>query len=101
MCELGSQFYESTLRDGAPSATKRVPPWVRTRVVDPETLEDVPRGGEGLLIHYDLANTGSVLAVQTSDRGRSVEGGFEVLGRLPGAESRGCSIAADALLQTR
>jgi hypothetical protein len=98
MCELGSQFYESTLRDGIPSATKRVPPWVRTRVVDPETLEEVPEGEEGLLIHYDLANSGSVLAVQTSDRGRRVAGGFEVLGRLPGAESRGCSIAADALL---
>jgi acyl-CoA synthetase (AMP-forming)/AMP-acid ligase II len=101
MCELGSQFYESTLRDGAPTPTKRVPPWVRTRVVDPETLAEVPAGAEGLLIHYDLANTGSVLAIQTSDRGRSVAGGFEVLGRLPGAERRGCSIAADALLQRR
>jgi acyl-CoA synthetase (AMP-forming)/AMP-acid ligase II len=100
MCELGSQFYESTLRDRAPTRTKRVPPWVRTRVVDPETLDELPPGAEGLLIHYDLANTGSVLAVQTSDRGRSIEGGFEVLGRLPGAESRGCSIAADALLQS-
>jgi hypothetical protein len=101
MCELASQFYESTLLDEAPSSVKRVPPWVRTRVVDPETLREVPAGEEGLLIHYDLANTGSVLAVQTSDRGRSVEGGFEVFGRLPGAEGRGCSIAADALIRSR
>jgi phenylacetate-coenzyme A ligase PaaK-like adenylate-forming protein len=100
MCELGSQFYEATLLTGAPSTIKRVPPWVRTRAVDPETLRDVPPGESGVLVHYDLANTGSVLAVQTSDEGRLCDDGFEVLGRLRGAEPRGCSIAADALLRT-
>lgn len=98
MCELGSQFYEPSLRIGRAVAWKHVPPWVRTRVVDPETLADVPRGERGMLVHYDLANTGSVLAVQTSDAGRLVEGGFEVFGRLAGAEAKGCSLAADALL---
>ena len=39
-----------------------------------------------------------MLAVQTSDVGRAAGDGFEVLGRLEGAEARGCSIAADALL---
>jgi hypothetical protein len=61
-------------------------------------MEDVARGETGILLHYDLANTGSVLAVQTSDLGRLSGNGFEVLGRLAGAEARGCSIAADALL---
>ncbi len=109
MCELGSQFYEDSLRTGVYSATKIVPPWVRTRVVDPATLEDVAPGRTGILQHFDLANTGSVLAVQTSDEGALVVGvdalgahgldaGFEVYGRLRGAEARGCSIAADALL---
>ena len=98
MCELGSQFYEPTLRDGVPTRCKRVPPWVRTRVVDPERLLDVPAGESGMLIHYDLVNTGSVLAVQTSDEGRATPEGIEILGRLPSAEARGCSIAADALL---
>ncbi len=46
----------------------------------------------------DLANTGSVLALQTADLGRRIADGFEVLGREPGAEARGCSIAADELL---
>jgi hypothetical protein len=46
----------------------------------------------------DLANTGSLIAVQTGDLGRCVEDGFEVLGRAPGAEARGCSIAADLML---
>ncbi len=99
MCELGSQFYESSLRTGRATTAKHVPPWVRTRAVDPETLEDVPLGEPGMLVHYDLANTGSVLAVQTSDAGRLVDGGFEVFGRLAGAEAKGCSLAADALLE--
>jgi hypothetical protein len=98
MCELASQFYEPSLRLRAPSRIKRVPPWVRTRVVDPATGREVAPGQVGILVHYDLANTGSVLAVQTSDAGRAVEGGFEVLGRLSGAEARGCSLAADLLL---
>ena len=101
MCELGSQFYEDSLRTGVPSPVKRPPPWVRTRVVDPATLADVPAGDAGVLVHYDLVNTGSVLAVQTSDAGRALEDGFVVLGRVEGAEERGCSIAADLLFAGR
>jgi len=99
MCELGSQFYEPSLRTGVASDCKVVPPWVRTRVLDPATLEDVAPGEAGVLVHYDLANTGSVLAVMTSDLGVAQDGGFRVLGRLRGAEARGCSLAADALLE--
>ncbi len=98
LCELGSQFYEPTLRTGVPTRSKRVPPWVRTRVVDPASMKDVATGERGLLVHYDLVNTGSVLAVQTSDLGRVTQAGLEILGRLEAAETRGCSIAADALL---
>jgi len=98
MCELGSQFYEPSLRTGTATDVKFVPPWVRTRAIDPATLEDVAPGEAGVLVHFDLANTGSALAVMTSDLGVLVDGGFRVLGRLRGAEARGCSIAADALL---
>jgi hypothetical protein len=98
MCELASQFYEPSLVQGRVVTRKLVPPWVRTRAVDPASFADVPPGEVGMLVHYDLANTGSVLAVQTSDAGRLVDGGLEVLGRLPGAEARGCSLAAEALL---
>jgi hypothetical protein len=108
MCELGSQFYEPSLADIGPRAdvprggratdVKRIPPWVRTRAVDPLTRLDVAPGERGLLVHYDLANVGSVLAVATSDLGELADGGFRVFGRLRGAEARGCSLAADALL---
>ncbi|MDJ0851616.1 MAG: hypothetical protein QNK04_24845 [Myxococcota bacterium] len=98
MTELGSQFYDSVLHDPDGSRRKLGPPWARVRLVDPETNADAPSGSVGIVTVVDLANTGSVLAVQTADLGRAVGDGFEVLGRAAGAEARGCSIAADEML---
>lgn len=98
MTELGSQFYDSVLVDAEGPRRKLAPPWTRVRVLDPETGEPVRAGEVGALFIHDLANTGSIAAIQTADLGRSIEEGFEVLGREPGAEERGCSIAADTLL---
>jgi len=104
MTELGSQFYDSTLLDPMGPRRKRVPPWTRVRLLDPRTGEAVRAGEVGMIRIHDLANTGSVAAVQTADLGRSVldeQGepiGFDVLGRAAGAEERGCSIAADLML---
>ena len=103
MTEMCSQFYDSTLRDvvrmHVRERCKLVPPWVRTRVVHPETLEPVDDGEIGLLLHLDLANIGSVIAIQTEDLGILVDGGFRLLGRAAGATPRGCSIAMDLLLE--
>jgi hypothetical protein len=103
MTEMCSQFYDSTLRDAVRGRErprhKLVPPWVRTRVVDPESLEPLPPHQVGLLQHFDLANFGSVMAIQTEDLGLAVEDGFTLLGRVPGATPRGCSIAMDLLLE--
>lgn len=101
MTELGSQFYDSVLVQPHARRHKLSPPWTRVRIVDPDTGRDVPAGDVGLIQVVDLANTGSVLAVQTADLGRELAGGFEVLGRSPGAEARGCSIAADEMLGAR
>lgn len=98
MCELGSQLYDSVLAEPGAPRRKVAPPWTRVRIVDPETADDAPPGAIGGIHVYDLANTGSVLAIQTADLGRAVGDGFEVIGREPGAEARGCSIAADAML---
>lgn len=98
MTELGSQFYDSVLcRPGEPRR-KLGPPWARVRVIDPETGGDAGPGAVGVIRIHDLANTGSVAAIETADLGRAVADGFEVLGREPGAEARGCSIAADEML---
>ncbi|HWV57222.1 MAG TPA: hypothetical protein VNZ57_07100 [Longimicrobiales bacterium] len=119
MTELFSQAYDVALRErvkslgeawaispagddaaGVSPRVKRAPPWVRTTVVDPDTLEPVPPGAVGLLRHLDLANLGSVACVQTEDLGRALDdGGFELLGRVAGAAPRGCSIAMDLLLE--
>ena len=101
MTELGSQFYDSVLVDPRGARRKLGPPWVRVRLVDPVTGDDAKPGEPGMISLFDLANTGSACAIETADLGRAVAGdphGFEVLGRLPGAEERGCSIAADQML---
>lgn len=104
MTELGSQFYDSVIVDPNGPRRKLGPPWIRVRVVDPENRRDVAPGQVGMITLYDLANTGSVAAIETADLGRTILGadhaanGFEVLGRAEGAEARGCSIAADVML---
>ena len=98
MTELCSQRYDSALDDrfhGRSLAPRRLvaPPWLRTRVLDPDTLCAVPPGTTGLLCHHDLANAGSVSVVLTEDLGRTVgDDGIEVLGRVPGAVPRGCGM---------
>jgi hypothetical protein len=99
MTELGSQFYDSVLRLPGTPRRKLGPPWARVRLVDPESRDEAPPGETGVVTILDLANTGSVLAIQSADLGRAVRDGFEVLGREAGAEARGCSIAADEMLQ--
>src|SRR5207247_288490 len=68
MTELCSQRYDSALDDrfhGRSLAPRRLagPPWLRTRVLDPDTLAPVAPGASGLLCHHDLANAGSVSVV--------------------------------------
>jgi hypothetical protein len=98
MTELGSQFYDSALLRPAELRRKLGPPWAHVLVLDPETGEPTAPGDVGTIVVFDLANSGSLFAVQTADLGRAALDGFEVLGREPGAEERGCSIAADELL---
>jgi len=102
MTELSSQMYDQTIRtkfsDGPVIFDKKGPAWVRTVVLDPNTLTPVQPGEIGVLAHYDLANWNSCLAVLTEDLGIEKENGFKLLGRIKGSEARGCSIAVDQLL---
>ena len=86
---------------GPPPRRKAAPPWVRTVVVDPETLTPMPPGHTGVLRHYDLANLDSVIALQTADLGFADEHGFEIIGRAAGSEARGCSLAVEELLRAQ
>jgi hypothetical protein len=99
MTELSSQFYERTLFDAAAApGIYAEPPWARVVPVDAETLEPVKDGEIGIAKIVDLMNVDSAVAVLAADRVRRVDGGFELLGRAPGAPPRGCSIAIDELL---
>jgi len=99
MTELSSQFYEGTLRDASlPPGVYLEPPWARVVPVDPESLRPVAEGEDGVARIEDLMNVDSAFAVLAADRVRRVPGGFELLGRWPGAAPRGCSIAVDEIL---
>jgi hypothetical protein len=105
MTEMFSQFYDDALESRASGRlsprAKVGPPWVRTRIVDPATMEPVPPGTVGLLRHFDLANWESVSALQTLDLAREVGIGFELRGRAAGAEARGCSALVSEILDAR
>ncbi len=97
MTELSSQCYTRGL--DLPHTT---PPWLRALVIDPETDRPAAPGRTGVLRLFDLANLGSVLAVQTQDLAVAPDNSgraFTLLGRDPAAlPLRGCSRAADELL---
>lgn len=94
MTELLSQRY------GTPEALV-APPWLRTRSLDPVTLEELPEGETGILNHFDLANAGSVCSVLTEDLGSVAGGRVRWEGRVPGAPPRGCSLATADLLRSQ
>ena len=102
MTELSMQCYDSPLRRravGLPDESiMQTPPWARTLVLDAETLRPVPEGVRGILCHYDLANCSSVIGILTEDVGVATSRGFRLLGRIQGAESRGCSVSVDEML---
>ena len=99
MTELSSQLYEATLVEpGARHGVFVAPPWVRVIAVDPATLAPVPEGEIGIARIVDLANVDSAIAVQTADRVIVRGDHVELLGRLPGATPRGCSLAVEEIL---
>jgi hypothetical protein len=96
MTELSSQFYTRALAGGDPQVFV-APPWVRVRMLDPESLEQVPAGSPGLVSVLDLANLGSAIHLLTEDLGVGDSRGFRLLGRAAGAELRGCSLTVEEL----
>ena len=91
MTELSTEYYDKT-NETVPSVMYG-PHWMRTRIIHPLTNEDVAYGEQGIIVHYDLANYNSVLALQTEDVGYQRDGGFVLLGRAQGSDAKGCSIS--------
>lgn len=97
MTELSTQFYDAG--NAVLPAVKSGPHWIRSRVLDPLTGQDVPKGERGILAHTDLGNYNSVTTILTEDVGVEVDGGFLLLGRAQGAQAKGCSLAVDEFLR--
>lgn len=90
MTELSSQLW------GHPGEAYRGPPWLRATAVDPATGHPVGRGEAGQLRFLDLCNLDAALQIETLDLGLvHGDGAVTLLGRLPGAEARGCSLTVE------
>jgi hypothetical protein len=107
MTELSSQYYDAlAARARIEPRIKVAPPWLRAIVVDGEG-RPLPTGVVGAIRHVDLANRGSVIAIETEDLGAIVSApgseqpGLVLFGREHGAELRGCSLDAESLLARR
>lgn len=85
MTELSSQCWDT-------GAGFQAPPWLHVWTADPATGLPAP---EGLLCFVDLANWSSPLALETEDMGRVDGRTITLLGRLPQAAPRGCSLTAE------
>ncbi|TVQ93829.1 MAG: hypothetical protein EA397_03495 [Deltaproteobacteria bacterium] len=96
MTELSSQLW------GRPDTAYRPPPWLRAIVIDPVTEEPMPCGEAGQLRFVDLCNLDGSVAIETLDQGiLSEDGSVALLGRLPEAPVRGCSLTVEEAWMTR
>lgn len=102
MTELSSQYYDAPqARAQIEPRVKLAPPWLRPIVVD-DRGRPLEAGFVGAIRHVDLANRGSVIAIETEDLGALVApSGLVLLGREQGAALRGCSLDAETLLARR
>ena len=97
MTELSAQLWTDPVRAGERPGAFVAPPWMKVFAVDP--VSGSPISGEGVLRFVDLCNLDSPVAIETEDLGRveSRADGDRVtlVGRLAGAEARGCSLRAE------
>lgn len=107
MTELASQYYDDVfvrglLDEGTEPRYKTPPPWLRARVVGPDN-RTLGSGTVGALVHVDLANRSSCIAIETEDLGLEfapLDYGQRIIlmGREADASLRGCSLSAEDLV---
>ncbi|WP_373974802.1 hypothetical protein [Geomicrobium sp. JCM 19039] len=96
MTELSTQYY-SVVDNESPI---KVPPfWLRFKIIDPLSGEEVQEGEAGVLVHVDVANVTSVPAIVTKDVAVQRGEGFELIGRQEQAEPTGCSLSMKQYLE--
>jgi hypothetical protein len=101
MTELSSQYYDRVHTGAVLSQRRKIaPPWLRARVVGPDR-KSMPLGEIGSVLHVDLANRSSCIAIQTEDLGIQHGDGLVLIGREIDAEPRGCSLDSEDWRQRR
>ncbi len=75
---------------------KSSPPWLRAYAAGPDG-RPLPDGVVGALVHVDIANVSSCVALATEDLGATYGRHIVLLGREEGAGLRGCSLDAEML----
>ena len=106
MTELSSQLYDNVIRDRYPRP-RHAPRESRTALVahpgpgSGHACAKSPPREKGILCHVDLANAGTAVAVLTEDIGRLTADGLHLIGRVSGAEARGCSLAVGEFVEAR
>ena len=100
MTELPSQLYDDRLaalmEDRKPLLAKRIPPWMRVRVLEPQSLQPCAPGQPGLIQGVELANLERPLSLLSDDVGvLHADGSLQVLGRAVGTDARGCSLSIE------
>lgn len=94
MSELSSQAYR---QPGPPPNHFVCPPWMKIRIIDPESGRESSTGAMGIVAIHDLANVYSIAALETEDLGSAWVEGFELVGRLTSSEPKGCSLFESGL----
>jgi hypothetical protein len=90
MTELSSQLW------AAPGLPYAPPPWLRAVAIDPVSGVPLPPGSSGQLRFYDLCNLDGAVGIETLDEGIvDASGAVHLLGRLPHAPPRGCSLTVE------
>jgi hypothetical protein len=96
MTELSTQFYDQG--NATVPSVKFGPHWIRSRVIDPISGCEMPSGERGILVHTDLGNYNAVTTILTEDVGIATNEGFMLMGRVQGAQTKGCSLAVEEFL---
>lgn len=97
MCEISSQAW--SYRDARGRLLFRFPPWCRARVARPGTSSRAHPGEPGVLEIHDLANVDSCAWIRTGDMAVERGEGFVLIGRLPRAGLKGCSLEFESELK--
>lgn len=95
MCELATQAYDFVSAGDTGARRFRFPAWVRARVV--VGPGEAHAAGRGALLVEDPLRLDAPWALRTEDLVELTADGFRLLGRLPAAPLKGCSLLTEAV----